>query len=387
MATLTNIQTVVTSEQLEQLAITDLVYELGIALFLDPEITLPVWPFVALGFAIDEIINLFGGGKPVTVDTDNVISAYNMSAYWPLHALAADLQEMLKNGAPISDSRPAIQAQFGTLKQGTVESLQSFAHAQPGPNGAGYWQFFNLIQLSWQYAGNPTIVLDLVKAIDQMTIGISQLETQPAPAPAPTPKPPPIGIGPQQPPTPVPEPGPTTPTPTTQAPCPPYTELPDCLPAAPAADPTQDELSNLLTSVGYWLQILAIYAMNSYQRGAAATTPPATPPATPNGTTTDPVTCAQLTGLFNRLITAIGGINVSVPPGTPPDLTPLVTALEAIGTALNKLLTPTEGQPPDLSVLNAQAQSELDARNALAAALLDVDADIQAQAAQYGNQL
>ena len=48
---------------------------------------------------------------------------------------------------------------------------------------------------------------------------------------------------------------------------------------APAADPTQDELSNLLTSVGYWLQILAIYAMNSYQRGAAATTPPATPPA------------------------------------------------------------------------------------------------------------
>lgn len=365
MATLTNILTQVDQVQLENLAISALETELGIQLISFLETPLPVWPFLALGYAIYDIFTLFGGGKPVTVDTDNVIKAYNMSAYEPLHALAADLQEMLKNGAPISDSRPDIQAQFGALKQGTVESLQQQAGAQQGPSGDGYWQFFNLIQLTWEYAGNYTVVFQLVKAIDQFTIGLSQLEQQ------------------------------TTGTGSrgtgsgggggsgggagTQAPCPPFTELPDCLPQPGTVDPALDEVGQGFAGLAYWLQIIAIYAMNLFQKSGAQ--------AVPNGTTTDPVTCAQLTGLFNRLITAIGGINVSVPPGTPPDLTPLVTALEAIGTALNKLLTPTEGQPPDLSVLNAQAQSELDARNALAAALLDVDADIQAQAAQYGNQL
>ena len=365
MATLTNILTQYTEAQLENAVITELETELGIQLISFLETPLPVWPFIALGYAVYDIINLFSGGKPVTVDTDNVIKAYNMSAYWPLHALAADLQEMLKNGAPISDSNPVIQAQFGQLKQGTVESIQALAGAQQGASGDGYWQIFNLIELTWQYAGNYNVVFDLVKAIDQFTIGLSQLVMQNQGGGG-------GGGG-----------GGGTPTPTPPSPvpgpCPPYTAIPTCLPQPSAPNPALDEIGQNFAGVAYWLQILAIYAMNLFQKAPTGT---ATPPGT-----TDPVTCTQLTGLFDQLISAIAGFTVTVPTPTSPDLTPIVTALEAIAAALGALPTPPAGQPPDLSILNAQAQSELDARNALAAALLDVDADIQAQAAQYGNQL
>jgi hypothetical protein len=320
MATLTNILTQVTEEQLENLAITDLETELGIQLISFLETPLPVWPFIALGYAVYDILTLFGGGKPVTVDTDNVIQAYNASAYQPLRLLAADLTEMLRNGAPISDSRAAIQAQFGTLKQGTVESLQSLAGAQPGPNGDGYWQFFNLIQLSWQYAGNYTLVLDIVKAIDQFTIGLSQLEQQTNPAP-PQPPTPPIVI--------------TPPLPTqTAPPCPPFQAIPDCLPQPGAPDPALDEIGQGFSGVAYWMQIIAIYVMNIFQAGAAGSGSTPAP--------ADPVTCTQLTGLFSQLVTAIGEINISNPPAPPSpeppapvDLTDVIAALEAIEAALN----------------------------------------------------
>ena len=305
MATLTNILTQVTQEQLENLAITDLETELGIQLISFLETPLPVWPFIALGYAIYDILTLFSGGKPVTVDTDNVIQAYNVSAYPPLRLLAADLTEMLRNGAPISDSRPAIQAQFGTLKQGTVESLQSLAGAQPGASGDGYWQFFNLIQLTWQYAGNYTLVLNIVKAIDQFTIGLSQLEQQNNPTPPPPP-PPPIVI--------------TPPLPTqTAPPCPPFQAIPDCLPQPSAPDPALDEIGQGFSGVAYWMQILAIYVMNIFEKGASA--------GTGSGGNPDPVTCAQLTGLFAKLIAAIPEVNVNIPPSAAPDLTPLVNAI------------------------------------------------------------
>ena len=63
---------------------------------------------------------------PRTEDTQEVINAYNESAYWPLHALASDLAIALKNGAPISDSRQAIQAQFSAWKLGTIQSIQQW---------------------------------------------------------------------------------------------------------------------------------------------------------------------------------------------------------------------------------------------------------------------
>ena len=128
---------------------------------------------------LDILLGLFGG-KPKNEDTNNVIWAYNMSAYWPLHALAANLAMALRNGAPISDSRPEIQQEFGTWKKGTVESIQGFTGVQQGEGGPGFWTLFSLINRSWGASGDGRqAVLQYVKAIDAITIVLAQ-QTQAA---------------------------------------------------------------------------------------------------------------------------------------------------------------------------------------------------------------
>ncbi|MGA8295913.1 MAG: hypothetical protein WB770_02600 [Acidimicrobiales bacterium] len=310
---LTNNTQFITTAELAQEAAADLAYELGIALTVGDTI-IPLAPFIWAAVAIQEILGLFGGGRPVTQDTDNVIWAYNMSAYEPLHALASDLQEMLKNGAPISDSRPAIQAQFSQLKQGTIESIQQQAGLTPGAGSPGYWQLQQLINTSWAYSANgQQAVLQVVKAIDCFTETLAQIAQSQTTG----------GGGGSS--------GGISPT---QGPCPPFTELPDCLPQPGAPDQALDEVGQGFAGLAYWLQILAIYAMNLFQKGGAQ--------SVPNGTTTDPVTCTQLTGLFDQLITAIGAIQITFPlaPPTPPvpptiDLTAIDEDLKAIASALS----------------------------------------------------
>ena len=268
-----------------------------------------------LGISPLDILESLFSGKPQLEDTDNVIAAYNQSAYWPLHALAADLQIAANNGAPISDSRAAIQAQFGVWKQGTVTSIQTFAGGQAGPGQPGYWTIFALIEQSWKASGQgEQAVLQYVKALDALTQVLAQQNgTQPPPPAVPPPTPAPVA-----------------------PPCPPFTAFPDCLPQPGSPDQALDEVGQGFAGLAYWLQILAIYAMNLFQKGGAQ--------AVPNGTTTDPVTCAQLTGLFNQLITAIGSINISVPPAPPSpeppapvDLTAVIAALDALVAAVKAL--------------------------------------------------
>jgi hypothetical protein len=145
---------------------------------------------------LDAILSLFSG-KPKFDDTLAVIAAYQQSAYWPLHALASDMQIWVKNGAPISDSNPAVQASFGVAKQGTVESIQQLAGEQPGPGSPGYWTIFALIQGSWGASGyGEQQVLKYVKALDALTQVLIQQNTKPPPPPPPPPPPsPPPGGG------------------------------------------------------------------------------------------------------------------------------------------------------------------------------------------------
>jgi hypothetical protein len=191
MANLQDVQEQLQVSQAAGMAIEDLLINLGYYVYF-MELPVPLWPFIAAGFLISDLIGWFSGGKPVTEDTTNVIWAYNMSAYWPLHALAANLAMALKNGAPISDSRPAIQAQFSTWKQGTIESIQRVAGYQGGENDPGYWQLQQMINLSWAYSKyGQDWVLKVVKGIDQFTIGLSQLYQQTHSTPPPPPPPPP----------------------------------------------------------------------------------------------------------------------------------------------------------------------------------------------------
>jgi len=288
-----------------------------------------------LGISPLDILESLFSGRPKFEDTDSVIAAYNQSAYWPLHALASDLQIAAKNGAPISDSNPAIQKQFGVWKQGTVTSIQTFAGGEAGPGQPGYWTIFALIEDSWKASQDgEQAVLQYVKALDALTQVLAQQNQKPPPPPV---VPPPPG-----PPQPVPGPLPTgggggQPT------CPPYTELPDCLQAPGAVDQSLDEVGQGFAGVAYWLQILTIYVMNIFQAGAGGMLPqpPGTPVPNPSPAA-DPVTCTQLTGLFDQLITAIGAITITVPPPPPPpgppppiDLTAIDADLKAIAAALS----------------------------------------------------
>ena len=160
---------------------------------------IPLLPIISLGFAVYELLGLFGG-RPKAQDTDNVIGAYNQSGYWPLHALASDLSIALKNGAPISDSRSHIQAEFSQWKQGTIESIQGYAGWTPGAQSPGYWQLQRMINASWALSGQgQPAVLNMVKMIDRFTEILACLKQQqqsiqpppPPQTPPPTGQPPP----------------------------------------------------------------------------------------------------------------------------------------------------------------------------------------------------
>jgi hypothetical protein len=123
---------------------------------------------------LDILLGLFSG-RDKFADTNNVINAYNQSAYWPLHALASDLQIAANNGAPISDSNPAIQAQFGVWKKGTATSIQATAGVQQGEGGPGFWTIFNLILKSWGASGeSEQAVLWYVRALDAILLTLWQ---------------------------------------------------------------------------------------------------------------------------------------------------------------------------------------------------------------------
>lgn len=108
-------------------------------------------------------------GRPKALDTINVIQAYNKSAYNPLHSLAQDLLIALRNGAPISDSRPEVQAQFSAWKQGTAQTLVSpFAVRSPQ-----WWLALNLLNQSWADAASPQATLRVVRALDELQINVA----------------------------------------------------------------------------------------------------------------------------------------------------------------------------------------------------------------------
>ena len=183
----------------------ELATALNIAIIVDVELApTPIAPFIwaatAIALGVEEFISLFGGGRPKDQDTNNVIWAYHMSGFWPLQALGTDLAIALKNGAPISDSRPAIQAQFSAWKRGTIESIQQLAGWPPGQQSPGYWQLAQLIDTSWAFSKNgQQAVLSVVKAIDCFTEVLAALhKAQPTPKPPPPAPPPPAPLpGPQ----------------------------------------------------------------------------------------------------------------------------------------------------------------------------------------------
>jgi len=129
---------------------------------------------------------------------------------------------------------------------------------------------------------------------------------------------------------------PTTP-PATPTPCPPFTQLPDCLPTPPASDPDLDEVGDLTEQLAYWLEIQSIYLMNLFE--VIKKMQPSG--GTGTGGNSDPVTCTQLTAqvkLITDALTTIASVIAATSRGgsTPIDLTPITDKLQAIADAIAK---------------------------------------------------
>lgn len=286
LKTLTDTQSFISVSQLAQSAAADIAYQLGIALVVG-ETIVPLAPFIWAALAIEEIVGLFGGGRPKDEDTNNVIWAYHKSAYWPLQALGTDLAIALKNGAPISDSRPAIQAQFSAWKRGTITSIQTLAGQTPGPTGAGYWQLQELINTSWVYSkGGQQSVLHVVRAIDCFTEVLTQLAKEG------------IGIKPPPPPPPLPD---------------------NC----DSLNPDQDEISDLCHNMSFQLSEIYDQIINGF---------------TVLANKGDAKCCAAVTSAIlsvaNQLIVIAGALASPPTPPTPIDLSAIIKSLQDLVSAV-----------------------------------------------------
>jgi hypothetical protein len=290
-----NIETALTAAEASATVVWD-ISMIAYSLLLADVVAVPLLPFISLGYAVYELVNIFGGGKPKFQDTNNVIAAYNQSAYWPLHALASDLQIAANNGAPISDSNPAIQAQFSAWKLGTIESIQQLAGWPAGQQSPGFWQLQRLINQSWVSSrGTVDDVLHVVKAIDRyaeiLACLLAQVKANPPP------------------PNPPPNPGPT-PTP-----------LPNnCV----ADNPNTDEVLDLCNNLSFQLSEIYNQIINGFT-GLA-------------GQSNDACCAAviQAIGQITRELTVIATALAHASKNQQlVDLTPLVTQLVALVTAVN----------------------------------------------------
>ena len=309
---LTNSQQFITQSELLTLAAgtgaAELSTALGIALIIDVELTpTPLAPFVwaatAIAVAVQEILGLFSGGRPKDQDTNSVIWAYHMSGYWPLQALGSNLAMALKNGAPISDSRPQIQAQFSAWKEGTVQSIQSMTGWTPGAGSPGYWQLHALINTSWAFSKNGNqATLNVVKAIDCWTELLYQLKAQGITPPT-TPPPPP--------PTPGPPPPPPPPPPPTSNPC-------------DSGNPDQDEILDLCNAVNSNLTAI-LAAIENLNLGG--------------GTNNDSTCCTNVVAAILSVTQQLTVIATALAfPNSGPlniDFTPIVSAIAALAASVS----------------------------------------------------
>jgi hypothetical protein len=284
---------------------------------------------IALQLAgIDPLSLLLGAfsGRPKFEDTYALIAGLNQSAYWPLHALASDLSIAAKNGAPISDSNPAIQTTFAQWKRGAVLSMQGVGQQFQGETGQGFWTLFNLLLKAWEYSKDGVDgVLRFVHAMDTI---VTELAKQPDLNPYPTPQPGPL-------------PGPNLPTW-------PWGPLP--APCFPPVDPNDDELGQGLACLAENGATLAYIAWQIYQLllnpPAAAAPPPAPIPPPPVGgpPPTDTQCCDNIVAAINAEATAVATAGdavakaiASASGAAPVDLTALIVELKGLNQNIGAL--------------------------------------------------
>src|SRR5579864_9398512 len=144
------------------------------------DLTTVVYDLVSIGLqlaGIDPLSLILGlfAGRPKFEDTDLLIAGLRTSQQWPLRALADNLEMAARNGAPISDSNPAVQETFRTWKHGTVITLQALGQQFQGETGQGYWTLAKLLAQAWEYSKDGEAqVQKFVRAMDILTTSLAQ---------------------------------------------------------------------------------------------------------------------------------------------------------------------------------------------------------------------
>lgn len=370
---------------------------------------------------IDELVLLFTG-KPRAQDTLTVAKRLAKGKSPLAHLMATQIHRNLnQNNIVLSSSDPADQKVLGAIRKQAEASLVMLGASQaratqvvdnvwtnttsatehlPVELDSSFPQGFVLVgpqqvELDYQTHYNARIKqgLDPQQAARDATNWIltnsklgdlGKIGVRPLPLPV-LPQPPicPPGFtwddqlqqcvaNPVSPPPPPPPPG-------NPAPCPPFTALPTCLPAAPGADPDQDEVGNSAIPIAYWLSIIAIYAMNLFQSITNQTS---------GGQPADPVTCTQLTAQVALITAQLEAITTAItnlvqPGASNPEPPPVVNVTVEPAPIV---IEPGSSTPADLSILDAQATSQTAARTATGVNLTAVDASIRAQFALVGVQ-
>ena len=175
-------------------------------------------------------------------------------------------------------------------------------------------------------------------------------------------------------------PPPPPPPPGNPAPCPPFTALPDCLPQAPATDPDLDEIGQGAAAVSFWLEIIAIYAMNLFQSITTQTS---------GGEPADPVTCTQLTAQVALITAQLEAITTAItnlvqPGASNPEPPPVVNVTVEPAPIV---IEPGSSTPADLSHLNAAADADVAARNLTAANYVLTRSQVAADFATLATEL
>ena len=168
------------NEYLQEL-ISELASELGFAL------GTPIVGWAAFIVQLPKLISyleqLFSG-RPKMLDTIIVQKALAADEWWPIRALAANLEIWVRNGVPLSTSNPTYQRELSGWKHGTDVSLMSLAPTKL----TNIYLLNNLLNLAMTSEFGPRAqrVLDsLVRA----AVYESQHPTAaPAPRPAPVPR-------------------------------------------------------------------------------------------------------------------------------------------------------------------------------------------------------
>lgn len=376
---------------------------------------IPVWgTFIALIAEIvelildliDELVSIFTG-KPRAQDTITVAKRFAHGSNFTSHLVATQLHRNLsQNNIVLSSSDPADQKVLGDIrKQAEAMLVAQGATAARATKVIGQvWgqttsateplpaELTQAIPSGLVITGPQTLSTIYTTAYNKaITAGddpqqaakkatdallntgkmgdLGKLLIQPQPLPN----------LPQPPPTPTPPPPPTEPPEPQPTPCPPYSLLPDCFPLPPTPDDSLDEVGDLAQMSAWGSTIIAIAILNVYQAILGQ--------SSGQGEQTDPVTCTQITNLFQPMVAAIASLSTVInnyianPPPSP--TAPVVNVTVQPSPVV---IEPGGGATVDLSILNAEAASALAARTETGANILALDADWQIKNAAYGVQ-